>query len=454
MRKTIIERQGITVNSLCLAAIMSLVMHPTMRADDLDTAGKVAFPQPDTRLTVAIKVGSDDWPWWRGPKSDNHARVKQPPIYWNDTQGVHWKVAIPGRGHACPCIVGDRIFISSADEKKEIQFLVCYDRRSGKRLWRKDLKHGGFMTVNSKNSHASATPACDGQHVFIPLMNGGNMWVVAVNIHGHLVWQRRVGKFEHSNGFSASPVLYENLVIVCSDNDADSILVGLDRSTGRVIWKTQRPAESNSATPVVGHIAGRPQLLLNGSYMMSSYDPLTGQRIWYVKHQTIVAACSAAWSNKHVVASANHPEKDMLCIRANGHGNVTKTHITWRDRKANTYVPSPVVDGQRVYVVIDSGIAYCRNLETGDIVWKNRLAGTVSASPVLAGNYLYVTNEEGTTFVLRASDNFALVATNHIPETTFASLAICSDGLFLRTSHHLYCVRGSASAIGDVNPTE
>ena len=430
----------IGVSILWLSVLDSSLECVTTRADNLSSTGKKTTLSSDTVGDFPIAISQDDWPWWRGPDSNNHSNMGQPPLKWSNTDGVVWKVAIPGRGHASPCIVGKRIFISRADEESEIQFLVCYDRASGKRLWRTDLKRGGFMQPNMKNSHASATPACDGRYVYVPLMNGGDMWVIAVDMHGGLVWEHRIGEYKNSIGYAPSPVLFENLVVVASDNEADSVLVGLERATGRVVWQTDRPSVPNAASPVVAHVAGRSQILINGAYLMASYDPMTGRMLWHVNHATEVAACTAVWSDAHVISSGNHPVQDMLCVRADGQGDVTETHVTWRDHKANTYVPSPVVSGQLVFVVIDSGVAYCRHLESGKVLWKQRLSGAFSASPVLADGHLYVTDEKGTTFVVNAEEEFQLIAKNKIPEPTFATLAICGTRIYLRTLHHLYCI--------------
>ena len=442
MHETSIKYWKLPVKILWLVAITSQLECATAHAEDVKPTKTVTVAKTDVPDLPPIRVSLDDWPWWRGPTGNNHSVVARPPLEWSDTKGVVWKVAVPGRGHASPCIWGQRIFISSADEEAKIQFLICYDRESGKRLWRTDLRQGGFMQPDTKNSHASATPACDGRYVFVPLMNGGDVWVIAVDIQGRLAWEHRIGKYQNNNGYASSPVIFRDLVVVASDNEADSVLVGLERSTGRVAWQTERPRQPNTASPIVGHVAGRPQLFLNGSYLLASYDPATGRKLWSVEHETQVAACTAAWSDTHVISSANHPVKDMLCVRADGSGDVTETHIAWRDRKANTYVPSPIVLGHQVFVVIDSGIAFCRNLETGDVLWKKRLSGAFSASPVLAGGHLFVTDEKGTTFVLHASDKFELVAKNEISEPTFSTLAICDERIYLRTLHHLYCIGG------------
>jgi outer membrane protein assembly factor BamB len=119
---------------------------------------------------------------------------------------------------------------------------------------------------------------------------------------------------------------------------------------------------------------------------------------------------------------------------------VTGTHVVWRPAQRVTYVPSPLADAGRLYVVTDAGIAYCLEAATGKELWKERLEGPFSASPLLAGGCVYATSETGTTFVFRAADHFELVARNEIEEECFASPVTCDGRLYLRTAGCLYCI--------------
>jgi outer membrane protein assembly factor BamB len=149
-----------------------------------------------------------------------------------------------------------------------------------------------------------------------------------------------------------------------------------------------------------------------------------------------------AFDDTCVYASGNVPEKNMLCVRADGEGDVTDTHVLWQTREANTYVPSPLVSGDLLFLVLDGGIAFCREAQTGQVLWKERLGGDFSASPVLAGDYIYATSESGVTHVFRASRQFERIAENDLGEGTLATPAICVGQIFLRTATHLFCIEG------------
>jgi outer membrane protein assembly factor BamB len=334
------------------------------------------------------------------------------------------------------------VFLASADDAEGVQFLVAFDRRDGRQEWRADLHHGQLPKINAKNSHASPTPASDGRRVYTLFATLNELWASAVNLDGSIAWQTAVGKYEHANGLGASPVLYNDSLIIASDNHVAPSITALNISDGSIKWQIARPKSDNSATPIVGRVCGRPQLLLNGALSVSSYDPHTGEELWHVTHKTEVAACTMAFDDERVFASGNVPEPLMLAVRGDGSGDVTETHVLWRTKKSNTYVPSPLVVGQYLFVVLDGGIAFCRDLDTDKVIWQHRLGGKFSASALYASGCIYATSEEGKTFVFRASDRYEPVAENELGGGCLATPAICGNQIFLRTDSELYCVGG------------
>jgi outer membrane protein assembly factor BamB len=434
------------LNVLMVGATAAL--SATLSAETLTPA---EFNRSRSKLTAAISDSKsprdnteawtiDDWPCWRGPAGDNRSLGPQTPIEWNETKNVIWRADVPGRGHGSPCLIRDRIFLPSADDISGEQFLLCYDRKRGTLLWRVELHRGTLPKIHEKNSHASATPASDADVVFMTLLNSDQLWLSAVTIEGQILWQKKIGDYLHATGYGSSPVLFRNLVIVANDNRLDPAIVALDGANGELVWRVERPKTDNSATPIVANIAGRHQLLLNGAFAVVSYDPATGEELWRVKHATEVAACTIAFDDDCVYASGGYPEKTMMCVRADGTGDVTDTHVLWKTNHSNTYVPSPLVDGDLLYVVADSGIVFCRNAQSGVVVWKHRLHGSFFASPIAAGGQIHATNDAGVTYVFRASSEYNLLAKNDVGEDCMATPAICRGQIYLRTASHLYCI--------------
>jgi outer membrane protein assembly factor BamB len=103
-------------------------------------------------------------------------------------------------------------------------------------------------------------------------------------------------------------------------------------------------------------------------------------------------------------------------------------------------VPSPIADGDYVFVVKDDGIGFCYEMKTGKRQWSERLGRKHHASPVSAGGHLYFPDDDGTTWVLKPGPKFEVVAKNELGEECYASPAVVQGQIFLRTANHLYCI--------------
>ena len=301
------------------------------------------------------------------------------------------------------------------------------------------------MKMHPKNSHASATPAIDGERVFIQFMVQDGIWLTALDFDGQIAWQKKVGAFKSVHGFGPSPLLYKSLVIVAGDNPDGSFLTALNRKTGDVVWQAPRPNLQSFASPVVAHVCGRDQLLITGPYQVGSYDPNTGEELWTCEGPTKVAATTMVWDDELVYASAGYPDKNLLCIRADGSGDVTETHLVWQQRGKATYVPSLLLHEGLLYMVNDGGVVQCFESKTGDVVWDDKLDGGFSSSPMLAGGNIYVANEDGKLYVFKPGRKFELVAKNDLGtdgsgDGGFASPVFLDNRIYLRTLHALYCL--------------
>jgi outer membrane protein assembly factor BamB len=388
-----------------------------------------------------------DWPWWRGPTFDGKSSDHRAVTTWSTTENVVWKVVVPGRGHSSPVVCGQRVFLTTADEKAEKQLILAFDRKTGKSLWSTLAHQGGFTRKNPKNSHASATPACDGERLYSVFINRTSLYVTATNLDGRILWQSEAGAFTSEHGYGSSPVLYGSLLIVNGDSLKGCFVAALDRRTGKVAWRTNRKTtgrHGSYATPVVAQLDGKPQLILTGMGEVASYDPETGKLIWSCAGPAEVTACTPACSDTLVFATGGYPEKELLAIRADGSGDVTTTHVVWRTGKGVAYVPSPLYHHGYLYVVADGGLLTCFEAATGKQVWQERLPGAFTSSLVLVGDLLYATNEAGRTYVVKAGPKFELVATNDLGDGVLATPTVCGGRVFLRTSHDLYCLGSPA----------
>ena len=390
---------------------------PTEPVPTPPTASEPTADVPVNREPIPLAAPTEnDWPWWRGIRFDGYASPGQnPPTKWSETENVRWSIDLPGLGHGTPCIWGDRIYLASADEDAETITMYCHDRETGEPVWQKQLHQGTFDRMHKDNSHATATPACDGESIFYCFQSDEKTWATAQDMKtGEIRWKKDFSPFGTVHGYASSPVIYKSTVIVVSDSRAESYLVAFDRHTGEVVWKTLRPDEyQNFVSPIVLHVAGRDQLLLTGPYNTYSYDPDTGKMIWKCEGPTTVAAATPTVSEDTVYTSAGYPDRILMAIRADGTGDVTETHRLWMrggrgdDFRRSAYVPSPLLHEGLLYIVIDEGILRCHDSETGDMIWEYRFEEPFYSSPVLVDDRIYLFDREGSGFIFRrvASEN-------------------------------------------------
>jgi outer membrane protein assembly factor BamB len=391
-----------------------------------------------------IAVDPADWPWWRGPTRNGVANPDQdPPTEWSATKNVAWKAPVPGRGHSSPTVVGSRVFLATADEQAETQSVLCYDRATGKQLWETVVHRGGLMRKNEKSSAASSSVACDGQRVYINFANGGAVYVTALSVDGKQLWQTKIGEYLIHQGYGASPALYQSLVIASADSHAGGVITALDRKTGEVKWKHDRPKEPNYTSPIILNVKGRDQLFLTGCNLFSSFDPASGKPIWEVKGATTECVTSTVTDGERVYCSGGYPKNHLAAVMADGSGK-----IAW-ETKDRVYVPSILAFEGYLYGVLDAGVAVCWKSDTGEVQWKKRLGGEFSASPVLYADMIYATSETGETYIFRAeSGKYEEVAMNKLGDQAMASSTICGGRIFMRVTEtvdgkpqeFLYCL--------------
>jgi outer membrane protein assembly factor BamB len=413
----------------------------------------------DTLQTpTGIEVARGDWPWWRGPMLDGHAAGPAPPVRFSAKENVLWKADVPGRGHASPCIWGDRIFISTAEGKEgslasekgqpiilpsgsgEVQTLLCFDRATGKRLWRTEVHRGRFAKRHLKNSHATPTPACDGTRVYVAYPHDEAVWLTAFDLDGKIFWQQKVSPLEGRYGYGSSPLLWRGLVILHVDHAGENTIKALDAKTGRVAWQQDRGTWYGFSSPIVAPLAGRDQLIVSGAKRVVSYDPKSGRELWTCEGPSNTMTATPVLGDGRVFASGGDPQTGVRCIRADGRGDVSGTHVAWQNT-TKVYVPSPLLVEDRLVAVKDVGVAVCYDARSGRELWEERLGGDeFSASPTYCDGLVFVPNEEGRLFVFKPGKRFELVAQNELGDGGFASPVIGDGKLYLRTLHRLYCI--------------
>ncbi|MCA9054258.1 MAG: PQQ-binding-like beta-propeller repeat protein [Planctomycetaceae bacterium] len=388
-----------------------------------------------------------DWPWWRGPNFNGVAAEGQNvPREWSDSQNVAWKVSIPGRGHASPTVVGDRIYLATADEGAQRQGVLCLSRKDGTQLWITPLSQGGFPQTHPKNTHATPTVACDGERLFVTFHHHAKVTLHCLDLDGKELWSRELGAYnpkKYEYGYAPSPLIYGDVVILAADVESGGLLAAYNRESGKRVWRTDRPTSYSFSSPVIANVAGQDQLLISGCEAVASYDPKNGKLSWVTPGTTMATCGTMVWDGDLVFASGGYPKAETICVKGDG-----SKEVLWKNGQ-KCYEQSMLATGGYVYAVTDQGVAFCWRGSDGQEMWKERLQGPVSSSPILVGDVIYSTNEAGTTYVFKASPNgYEQLARNQLGEEGFATLAVCGNQIFIRTAtgsdagrqEWLYCI--------------
>lgn len=396
-----------------------------------------------------LSVADTDWAWWRGPNRNGVAAAGQNlPATWSDAQNVRWKVPVPGRGHGSPTVVGDRVFLAVADEAKEIQSVMCFDRKTGEQRWKTDIHHGGFTSEGRqghvRSTKASSTVACDGERLFINFINDNAIHLTALDLEGKQLWQEKVSDYVVHQGYGASPSLYGPLVIVSADHKGGGVVSAYERATGKLAWTQKRPELPNYTSPIIVNAAGRDQVVLVGCEIVSSFDPMTGEKLWEIPGATTECVTSTVTDGQLVFTSGGYPKKHIAAVRADGSGEVV-----W-ENETQVYVPSMLVRDGYLYAVTDSGEALCYEAATGKLMWEHRIRGNFAASPILVGDTIYAVSSKGITHMFKANPTaFESAGDNTlVADEVEATPVICGGEIFMRIAQGedaarqevLYCI--------------
>lgn len=386
---------------------------------------------------IAQERKSTDWPCWRGPNGQNHAPAdNETPLRWDLATGenVIWKTPIPGRGHSTPVLVGDAIFLTTSEAADQTQSLIKFDRERGKLIDRWVIHRGTLpQQIHPNNSHASPTPAFDGENLIVAFHTDDAIWLSSITPQGRQRWKRKVADFKPETfqfGYGASPLVEDDLVIVAAEyNGPDSGLYAFDLRTGSEIWKVARPSNLNFASPIAATIAGQRQVMLAGADKIVGYDPKTGKEFWSVPSSTEAICGTIVWDGRRVMISGGNPKAGTWCVSGDG------TEVVHWENRVQCYEQSLLTITNYVFALADNGVAYCWNSRDGAEMWKSRLcAGPVSASPLLAGDRIYFASQTGTVYVVAASpDRFDLLAENPSGDSLFASPVAIDNRIYLRT---------------------
>ncbi len=397
-------------------------------------------------LLSLASARAEDWTEFRGPTGQGHAKGSLP-TEWGPDKNIAWKQSIPGEGWSSPVICRGRVYlttavVSTASGAKQVSLrALCLDAGSGKTLWDVEALHpvAGKAGHHPKNSSASPTPIIEGDRLYVHF---GHLGTACLDLEGNVKWRQTTLSYSPVHGNGGSPIIVDDLLIYSIDGSDKQCVVALEKATGKVRWQTDRKSKADKrfsfSTPLLIEVKGERQIVSPASDVVTAYDPKDGKEIWRVTYDGYSVIPRPVFGHGLVFLSTGYNTPVLLAIQPSGKGDVTQAHVVWRLKEHAPHTPSPLLVGDELYVVSDSGFASCLDARTGTIHWTKRLAGAFSSSPLEADGKVYFLNEDGASFVVKASTKYDMVAKNELKEKTQASYAVADGALFLRTEKHLY----------------
>ncbi len=389
---------------------------------------------------AGLAAATEDWPQFRGPTGQGHSAEQGLPLEWSESRNVLWKTAVPGRGWSSPVVAGGRVWLTTAMNTPggTSLRLLGFDIDTGREVTNAEaFRLRSADLTNAKNSHASPTPIVDGDRLYVHFGASGT---AALTTAGVVVWKTHL-PYESQHGNGGSPALYRDLLIISCDGSDQAYVVALDTRTGKVRWKTPRryPADQAYSTPLVIRVGERDQVVSVGAYRAAAYEPESGKEIWRVSYADGFSNVPRpVFGHGLVYLATGFQQPSLLAVRADGTGDVTKTHIAWTLQRGAPYTPSPLLVGDELYVINDLGILSCLDAKTGAVHWVQRIGGNHSASPTFADGRIYFLDEDGVATVIAPGKMFRKLATNTLDGAMLASMAVSNRSIFIRTHTHLY----------------
>lgn len=404
---------------------------------------------PCSLLTAA------NWPMWRGPNGDGTCEESGLPEKWSASENVVWKTPLPDRGNSTPVVWGDKVFVTQSIEKEGGRLLLCFDRTSGKQLWQSGTTWKEPELTHATNPFCSASPATDGERVIVSFASAG---VFCFDINGQELWKRTdLGRQHHIWGYGSSPVIAGDRVFLNFGPGENTVLYCFDKKTGKTLWQHKEPGGASGEgankqwlgswnDPLLRQTGARDELLMAYPGHACAFDPVSGQELWTCEGLTPLVYNSPLFADGMMIAMCGYGGS-ALAVRAGGTGNVTATHRVWLLPKVQQRIGSGVIYQGHHYILTDSGIVECRDINSGELLYNERLRGpgptgqNWSSLLLSADGKCYAANQGGDCFVFLASPTFKLLATNSMGEKIIASIAVSDGQLFIRGHKNLFCIR-------------
>ena len=441
-------------------------------------------------LIVALAMASaraDNWPQFRGPRSDGAVLSGSLPMEWDAQANIRWKFPVPGEGWSAPIVWGNKVFLTTAvlqqppegsssrsarpepyrggggSRRSDLTNatyswqLLCLDTETGELLWQRVAREGKpRIPRHSSNTYATETPVTDGERVYAYFgMNG----LYCYDLAGDLVWQKDLGSYETRAGWgtASSPVLYRDKLYLQNDNEEQSFLVALDSESGRQVWRAPRDEATQYSSPVIWQNSQRAELVAGGM-IYRSYDLETGRLLWQLDMAKGRSVATPVADGDRLYVGTEFRDRGgpddgggfLFAVKAGASGDITPSPgasssegVAWRCPEAGIQMASPIACKGYIYL-FERRLSVVHGIDatTGDRVFRSRIprGRPFWASPWSCGGRVFALDAAGTVHVIEPGRELRVLRRNEIDERAWSTPALANGSLFLRGTDNLYCV--------------
>lgn len=381
-----------------------------------------------------------------------HSDASGIPLQWSKRQNVAWKSEIEGAGWSSPVVADGKVFLTSAVEKGSRLSLraIALDADSGEPAWDVEVLTPKEVKMHKKNSQASPTPVFEDGKLYVHFGHYGTACLNATS--GSIVWTQDGLGYPPVHGNGGSPIIVGDKLVFSCDGAQSPFVVALDKSSGKVVWKTDRNVEVSRkfsfTTPLAVEVGGKTQIISPGSGAVIAYDANSGAEIWRVDYDEGYSVVPRPVFSKElsmVYVCTGFGKANLLGIKVDpaARGDVTDTHLVWQQSKGIPKESSPLLVDGLIFLNDDRGVASCFDAANGEMLWQERIAtGGYSTSPIYAAGHIFFQNDEGKTTVVKPGRELNIVGENDLDEKTQASWAVVDGAIFIRTEEHLWRISG------------
>ena len=401
-----------------------------------------------TVASCLIIEANEQWSQFRGHYGNGIIKSTSAPINWSENTNIDWKTPIHDRGWSSPVIWNDQIWMTTATKDGNKMYAICVNKLSGK------IEHDIHVfdvkspqAITNENTYASPTPVVEEGRVYVHFGTYGTACISTKD--GQILWKRRDLNCDHEIGAgpASSPFIYNNFLIFNVDGRDVQYVIALNKETGETAWKTNRSVDFSDVqvnqrkaygTPFIIPRGNSNQMVSIGAKGVYSYDPENGKELWKAEHRGWSIAPRPVYGEGLVFTMIDRDRPEMWAINPNGSGDITETHIEWKETKRMPPRASPIIIKGLLFVVDRNGYISCIEAKTGKSIWQKRMKGRFSASPILANNLIYFFNEDTVCTIIKPTRELEIVAENKSSDDKLmATPAFDENSIYIRTEKNL-----------------